>query len=175
MTTVQAGQLTGAQRRQFVRDHRTAVFGYNRKNDGPAMTVLYYQMDGDDILISTMRARAKAKAVERNPKVSLCVLDENWPLSYITVFCDAAIDATVESDLEALVDLTMGIGAIMAGRPLDDTAREAARARMISEDRVRLRLKPYATFMTPPRLARNESEFSRLTHWTSATLPWDAE
>ena len=56
------------------------------------MTVLYYLMDGDDLLISTMLARGKAKAVQRNPKVSLCVLDENWPPTYITLFCDATID-----------------------------------------------------------------------------------
>ena len=42
-----------------------------------------------------MLARGKAKAVQRNPKVSLCVLDENWPPTYITLFCDAVIEATV--------------------------------------------------------------------------------
>ena len=49
------------ERRQFVRDHRTCIFGYNRKNDGPAMTVVYYIMDGDDLLVSTMADRAKAR------------------------------------------------------------------------------------------------------------------
>src|ERR1700760_3616299 len=54
------------ERRQFVRDHRTCIFGYNRKNDGPAMNVVYYLMDGDDLLVSTMADRAKAKAVQRD-------------------------------------------------------------------------------------------------------------
>lgn len=39
------------ERRQFVRDHRTCIFGYARKADGPAMTVVYYVMDGDDLLV----------------------------------------------------------------------------------------------------------------------------
>jgi len=65
------------QRIAFVRSHRTAVFGFNRKSDGPGMSVVYYVMDGNDILISTMEGRGKAKAVRRNPKVSLCVLDEH--------------------------------------------------------------------------------------------------
>jgi general stress protein 26 len=39
------------------------------------MTVVYYVTDGDDILISTMEDRAKTKAVERNPHVSICVPD----------------------------------------------------------------------------------------------------
>ena len=73
------------ERQEFVRKHRTCVFGYNRKNDGPAVTVVYYVLDGDDLLISTMAARAKALAVRRNPKVSLCILDEQWPLAYLQV------------------------------------------------------------------------------------------
>jgi hypothetical protein len=175
MTMQQEGQLTPAQRRQFVRDHRTAIFGYGRQDDGPAMTALYYVMDGDDILISTTRSRGKAKAVRRNPKVSLCVLDENWPPTYITVFCHASIDATVDDDLDAVVDIGLRIGGLIAGRELDESMREHATAQMINEDRVRLRLKPYATFMTPPRHAQNESEFAKLTRWTSSTIPWDAD
>lgn len=174
-TTRQQGQLMAAQRRQFVRDHRTAIFAYGRKSDGPAMTALYYVMDGDDILITTMRARAKARAVQRNPKVSLCVLDENWPPTYLTVFCDAAIDATVDDDLEAVTDVAMRIGAVMASRPLDESAREHAASMVLREDRVVVRLKPYATFMTPPRHAENEAEFANLTHWASASVPWNAD
>ena len=50
------------ERRQFVRDHRTCVFGYARKEHGPAMTVVYYVMDGDDdLLVSTMEERGKAE------------------------------------------------------------------------------------------------------------------
>jgi hypothetical protein len=169
------GQLTPAMRRQFVRDHRTAIFGYGRQHDGPAMTALYYVMDGDDILVSTMSARGKAKAVRRNPKVSLCVLDENWPPTYITVFCDAAIDATVETDLDAVVDLGMRIGGVMAGRELDESVREFVVKGAIEEDRVVMRLKPYASFMTPPRHVSSEADMPALTHWTSATVPWDAE
>lgn len=175
MTTQQEGQLTPAQRRQFVRDHRTAIFGYNRKNDGPAMTTLYYVMDGDDLLISTMRARAKAKAVLRNPKVSLCVLDEKWPPTYITLFCTASIEATVDDDLDAVVDLGMRIVTVMAGHELDESVRELVRKGVIDEDRVKIRVKPYASFMTPPRHVYSESDMPTLTHWTSSTVPWDAE
>jgi nitroimidazol reductase NimA-like FMN-containing flavoprotein (pyridoxamine 5'-phosphate oxidase superfamily) len=52
------------ERREFVRSHRTCVFGYNRRQDGPAMTVVYYVMNGDDeLLISTMHGRSKAQVV----------------------------------------------------------------------------------------------------------------
>ncbi|HEY1738608.1 MAG TPA: pyridoxamine 5'-phosphate oxidase, partial [Acidimicrobiia bacterium] len=55
------------ERRAFVREHRTAVFGYGRAEHGPAMSIVYYVMEPDDtILVSTMRDRAKAKAVGRS-------------------------------------------------------------------------------------------------------------
>ena len=175
MTTGQEGQMSQAQRRQFVREHRMAIFGYARQHDGPAMSALYYVMDGDDILIFTMRARAKAKAIQRNPKVSLCVLDENWPLTYVTVFCNASIDATIDDDLNAVVDLGMRISGVMAGRALDESVREQVAQWCVAEDRITVRLKPYASFMTPPRHVRSESDVAGITHWTSSTLPWHSE
>lgn len=73
------------------------------------MSAVHYVMDGDDTLISTMRARGKARAVARDPKVSLCVLDEQWPPAYLTVYCDAVIDATVDTGLEAVMDVNRRI------------------------------------------------------------------
>ena len=46
--------MNGAERRDFVRSHRTAVFGYPRKEHGPSLSCVYYVMDGDDILVSSM-------------------------------------------------------------------------------------------------------------------------
>ena len=34
--------MTPEERRQFVLDHRTAIFGYNRAKDGPAMSIVFY-------------------------------------------------------------------------------------------------------------------------------------
>jgi hypothetical protein len=39
----------------------------------------YIPTDDDELLVSTMAARGKARAVARDGKVSLCVLDERWP------------------------------------------------------------------------------------------------
>ena len=82
-----------SERREFVRTHRTCVFGYGRQTDGPAMSIVYYiPADNDDLLVATMTDRAKAKAVARNRKISLCVLDETWPFAYLQVYCDAVIE-----------------------------------------------------------------------------------
>jgi len=58
-------------------------------------------MDGDDILVSTMAGRGKARVVSRNPRISLCVLDERWPPTYLLVYCEAR----VETEPRAVVDL----------------------------------------------------------------------
>ncbi|MEO8458153.1 MAG: pyridoxamine 5'-phosphate oxidase family protein [Chloroflexota bacterium] len=155
-------------RKEFVRTHRTAVFGYQRKSDGPAMSIVYYVMDGDDILVSTMRARGKAGAVRRNSKVSLCVLDEKWPPTYMVVYCDAR----VETNDDAVTDLAMKIAGVMAGRPMPEAVRPMIAEGAKKEERVVLRLTPYATFYTPPRHVSSEADLPALTHETSASIPW---
>ncbi len=159
------------ERRNFVREHRTAVFGYNRTQDGPAMSIVYYAMDGEDILVSTMADRAKPKAVARNPRVSMCVLDEQWPPSYLQVYCDA----TVETDFDTVVEVMMRIAGVMAGQPMSEDVRPMVEEGARMEKRVVLRLRPYSTFHTPPRHVGSEADIPALTHWASNSIPWDAD
>jgi hypothetical protein len=132
------------------------------------MSIVYYVMDGNDILVSTMSARGKAKAVRRNSKVSLCVLDEKWPPTYIVVYCDAQ----VETDDDAVTDLAMKIAGLMAGKPMPDSVRPMVAAGAKKENRVVLRLRPYATFYTPPRHVNSAADLPSLTHEVSASIPW---
>lgn len=157
------------ERRAFVRDHRTAVFGTNRRNDGPAQSIVYYVSDGDDLLVSTMGARAKAKSVERTGKVSLCVLDEKWPPSYLVVYADA----TIERDPGAVVDLMMRIAGVMAGKPMPESVRPMVQEGALREGRVVVRLKPYQTFHSPPKHVHDVRDVNEsLTHGLGNTLPW---
>src|ERR1700741_5148980 len=145
-----------SERRLFVRTHRTCVFGYGRRSDGPAMSIVYYvPAENDDLLVATMGARAKAKAIARSGKVSLCVLDETWPFTYLQVYCDAAID----DDNETLVDVMMAVAERMSGTALPPAMRPAVKAAGEREGRVLVRCRPYATFATPPRhLHRNDQQ-----------------
>lgn len=157
-----------AERRAFVQQHRTAVFGFARRADGPAMSIVYYVMDGDDLLVSTMAARGKAKAVRRNPKVSLAVLDEQWPPTYLLVYGDARI----ETDLDLVTDVGMRVAGLMAGKPMPEEVRPKLREGAIAEERVVLRVTPYETFETPPRHVHDVSDLDSLTHWSSSVVPW---
>jgi hypothetical protein len=157
------------ERRQFVYDHRTCVFGYPRKGHGPAMTVVYYVMNGDDeLLISTMAARSKAKAVARNGRVSLCILDEQWPPSYLQVYGDGVIDR--DPDLAA--DVLGRVVGLMAGEEVPDSRRSQIEEMARIENRIVIRVRPYATFETPPRHVYKMSDIDTLTHFTSTSLPW---
>jgi PPOX class probable F420-dependent enzyme len=156
------------QRRAFVESHRTGIFGYNRMNDGPAMTVVYYVMDGEELLISTMAARSKAAAVRRNQKISVCVLDEQWPPTYLQVYGDAV----VEDDFTQAVDVMRRIVNLMAGEDMPTSKLPEIERMCRDENRVVLRVKPYATFATPPRHVYNPEDIDSLTHFTSSSLPW---
>lgn len=160
-----------SERREFVRSRRTCVFAYRRRRDGPAMSIVYFvPTDEDELLVSTMRERAKAKAVRRDGKVSLCVLDERWPFSYLQVYCDAVVD----DDRELAIDVGMAVGWRMSGQELPAGARSVVRTLVEQEDRVVLRCRPYATFATPPRHLHANDQPEGVTHWLSASMPWDA-
>jgi Pyridoxamine 5'-phosphate oxidase len=163
--------LLPSERRIFVRTHRTCVFGYRRQKDGPAMSIVYFvPTDDDDLLVSTMAARGKARVVARDGKVSLCVLDERWPFAYLQVYADAVVDR----DPGLIVDVMMAVGGRMSGEPLAEDARPFVEAMAAEEERVVIRCRPYATFAQPPRhLYRNDQE-DRITHWVSGLVPWDA-
>jgi PPOX class probable F420-dependent enzyme len=160
--------MEAEKRRQFVRDHRTCIFGYARRKDGPAMTVVYYVMDGDEILISTMNARSKAKAVDRDPHVSLCVLDEHWPPTYLQVYGNAV----VEEDFGQTVDVMCRVIDLMAGHDVSSAKRAEVESMCREEGRVVIRVTPYATFATPPRHVYQAEDIDTLTHFTSSSQPW---
>ena len=161
-----------SERREFVRTHRTCVFGYARRDDGPALSVVYYvPTDDDELVISTHAGRAKARSVARDPKVSLCILDERWPIAYLQVYSTAGVDR----DREFAIDVMMAVGARMAGATLPDEARAGVAAMAEAEDRVVLRCRPYATFAQPARaVASGDTPAPSARPTTPASLPWDA-
>lgn len=161
--------MNGEERRDFVRAHRTAIFGYARAADGPSMSCVYYVMDGGDILVSTMAGRAKARAVRRNPKISLCVLDENWPPTYLLVYGDARIEE------DGGEDMLIRICELMAEQPMPEAERRELAELAREERRVVVRVTPYATFESPPRHVHTPDDVAELSHGYGAALPWDAD
>ena len=145
-----------SERREFVRTHRTCVYGYRRRHDGPAMSVVYdVPTDDDELLVSTMAPRGKARPVARDGKVSLCVLDERWPFVYLQVYADAVVDR----DRDLVVDATMAVAGRMSGQPLGDEARRTSR-------RWRTKRIESSFAAVPTRLSRSHpGSFIKTTRW----------
>jgi hypothetical protein len=153
------------------KDISTCFCHYRRRNDGPAMSVVYYiPTDDDELLVATMAGRGKARVIARDGKVSLCVLDERWPFTYLQVYTDA----TLERDRELAVDVMMAVAGRMSGQPLSDEARPDVAAMCERENRVVIRCRPYATYATPPRHLYRNDQVEQLTHWVSGVVAWDA-
>lgn len=128
--------MTPEERRQFLEQHRLCVVGYERSDGPPSLSPVYYVMDGEDMIISTTATRAKAKAIRRNPDVSVCVLGEAMPFPYLTVYGRGRIED------EGAADVMMKVGAAMSGNPIPESARPAVEARAREEGRVVLRVTP---------------------------------
>jgi hypothetical protein len=116
-----------------------------------------------------MGARAKAKAVERLGKVSLCVLDEQWPPTYVVVYGNAKL----EREPKAVTDLMMRIAGVMAGKEMPEAVRPMVEEGARREGRVVVRVTPYATFPSPPRHVHREKDVNeKLVHGLGDSLPW---
>ena len=132
--------MTPEERKQFLESHRLAVVGLNRGSGQPQLSPVYYVLDGEELLISTTLTRAKAKAVRRDPRISVCVLGEQSPFPYLTVYGRARIEE------EGAAKLMMRIGEKMYGRAVPDSMRPTIEERARSEKRVVLRVTPESYF-----------------------------
>jgi hypothetical protein len=80
--------------------------------------------------------------------------------------------AVVERNPEQAADLLRRVVELMAGEPVPDERRAQIAELARKEQRVVIRVRPYATFATPPRHVRQMEDLDTLTHWTSSSLPW---
>jgi len=122
--------------RQFVTANRLCVLGWNRSAgaaEGPPLTPVFYVTDGDDVLISITEDRAKTRALRRDPAISVCVLGEEMPYPYVTLFGTATIEQAAAFEVMARIVESKG-------RPIDDARRQALKERAEREGRVVLRV-----------------------------------
>lgn len=76
--------LTEAARRLIARPV-LATLATISSSGGPQTTPLWIDLDGDDLVINTAQGRAKARNLERNPQVSLCIIDPDDPFNVVAV------------------------------------------------------------------------------------------
>lgn len=132
--------MTPEERRAFLESHRLAVLGVERGAKPPHLSPVYYALDGDDLLISVTKTRVKTKLVQRNGRLTLCVLHEEFPFPYLR------IEGRGQIEDERVVETMITIGGKMQGRPLPESMRPAIEERARNEQRVVLRLTPEAFY-----------------------------
>ncbi len=88
--------------RAFLKEPRFGVLATTRRDGMPQQSVVWYDLDGDEILMNTAVGRAKNSNLRRDARASLCVADE---YRYVTLEGTVELDddqATAQADIRRL-------------------------------------------------------------------------
>lgn len=61
--------------RRFLEDHRFAVLATINPDGTPQQSPVWYELQGDEIMMNTRRGRVKDRNLRRDPRCSICVED----------------------------------------------------------------------------------------------------
>jgi PPOX class probable F420-dependent enzyme len=136
---------------EFVRPRHKGLLVTTRSDGRPQMSPVTCGVDTDGrIVVSTYPDRAKARNARRDPRVSICVVSDDWDGPYVQV--DGRAD--VLDMPEALDGLVEYFRCISGEHPDWDEYREAMTRQDKSLIRIHIdRWGPIATGGFPPRLA----------------------
>lgn len=81
-------------------------------------SVVYYVLDGDRLLVSTVADRGKARDVERTGRASMCVLGHARPFPSVT------IEGAARIVRENVSEPTARIASVIRGEPADPVAED---------------------------------------------------
>ena len=99
---------------------RTGKLATVRKGGRPHVVPVWFVMDGDDIAFTTSAASVKARAIRRDPRVSVCVDSEDPPYAFVMLEGVAALT----DDVGEMLPYATAIGARYMGA---DRAEEFGR------------------------------------------------
>lgn len=120
-----------AEQRAFLDEQHFAVLGTTNASGTPHLTIMWYLLDGDDIVFNTKAGRAKESNIERDPRVSLLVYAED---GYKYMRIDGRVTTITDPNI-AHRDI-----ARLAVRYTGEEKAKAAIARFNSEERISYRL-----------------------------------
>ncbi len=92
----------------FVREHHNAVLLTYRRDGSAQLSPITCDVSGGQIVVSTRETALKVKNLQRDPRVSLCVLADQFYGSWIQVDGTAEI-VSLPDALELLVDYYRGL------------------------------------------------------------------
>jgi PPOX class probable F420-dependent enzyme len=109
----------------FLKQKRFAVAATINEDGTPQQTVMWYELQGDRIMMNTAAGRIKEKNLKADPRISFCVEDE---YHYVTLAGHAELDydpTRTQADIKALA--TRYEGAEKAERMMRNTFSKQAR------------------------------------------------
>jgi PPOX class probable F420-dependent enzyme len=86
----------------FLKEPRFAVVATINRDGSPQQTVIWYELQGDKIMMNTAAGRLKEKNLRRDPRLSFCVADG---YHYITIKGTAELvydQERAQADIKAL-------------------------------------------------------------------------
>ncbi len=121
------------EQRAFLEAKRFAVLGTTNASGSPHLTIMWYLLEGDEVLFNTAAGRAKESNLQRDPRVSLLVYAEDG-YSYLRIDGSVRITTdqqTTQADIRRL-----------ASRYYQDEARveKAVRDNFGTQQRISYRL-----------------------------------
>jgi hypothetical protein len=70
---------------------RPAVLATTRSDGRPHAAPVWYALDGHTIVFTTGRETVKGRALQRDPRVAMCIDDDTPPFSFVAVEGDAEV------------------------------------------------------------------------------------
>ena len=99
--------MSDDERRAFLlHGTRTAKLATVRADGRPHLAPIWFTLDVDDIVLTTGSRTVKGRTLAHDPRVSVCVDDENPPFSFVTV--EGVAD--LSTDLDELLRWATVIG-----------------------------------------------------------------
>ena len=90
--------------RAFLAERRFAVLATINSNGTPQLTTMWYELQGDEIMMNTKVGRAKEQNLRRDPRISICIEDG---YHYVTLSGTARLDdhqPTAQADIKRLAE-----------------------------------------------------------------------
>jgi PPOX class probable F420-dependent enzyme len=91
--------------RAFLMEKRFAVLATINRDGTAQLTTMWYELQGDEIMMNTADGRVKAHNLRRDPRIAICFEDG---YSYITISGTARLDddqATAQADIKHLATI----------------------------------------------------------------------
>lgn len=120
--------------RAFLNEKRFATLATINPDGWPQQSVMWFQVQGDRIMMNTAEGRVKASNVRRDPRISICVEDE---YRFVTITGHVALDEDRERALHDIHTLAIRYhGKAKADTMMDNFRRDQRLTLYMSIDHV---------------------------------------